>query len=50
MSTDYDELARRAECGELAVKHGTVRRGAEAAAEARRVLREGTGETSTPLS
>lgn len=46
MSTDYDELAARAERGDLTVKPGTVRRGAESAAEARRLLMEATGATS----
>ena len=32
---DYDELARRAEHGDLGVKPGTVRRGPEAAEAAR---------------
>lgn len=40
-ATDYAELARRAEAGELNVKPGsTVLRGSEAAAEARRRLSE----------
>lgn len=46
MSTNYDELAARAERGELKVKPGTVRRGSEAAAEARRSLTNATGATS----
>ena len=46
MSTNYDELAARAERGELAIKPGTVRRGAGAAAEAQRLLMEATGATS----
>lgn len=46
MSTNYDELAERAEYGNLTVKHGTVRRGAEAAAEAQRLLLESSGATS----
>lgn len=47
MSSEYDELAARAERGELAVKPGTVRRGAAAAEEAQRRLMEATGTTST---
>lgn len=47
MSTNYDELAERATQGDLAVKPGTVRRGPEAAAEARRLLMAATGATST---
>lgn len=43
MSTNYDELATRAERGELAIKPRTVRRGADAAAEAQRSLMEATG-------
>jgi hypothetical protein len=46
MSTNYDELAARAERGDLAVKPGTVRRGASAAAEAQRLLMEATGTIS----
>lgn len=46
MSTNYDDLAARAERGDLTVKPGTVRRGAEAAAEAQRSLIEATGATS----
>ena len=46
MSTNYDELAARAERGELSVKPGTVRRGSEAAAEAQRSLMEAAGATS----
>ena len=46
MTTDYDELAARAERGDLKVKPGTVRRGPEAAAEAQRLLMESTGATS----
>jgi len=42
----YDELAARAERGELAVKPGTIRRGADAAADAQRALMEATGATS----
>lgn len=47
MSTNYEELATRAERGELSVKPGTVRRGAAAAAEAQRSLMEAAGATST---
>lgn len=46
MSTKYDDLAARAERGELTVKPGTVRRGADAAAEAQRLLMEATGATT----
>lgn len=46
MSTNYDNLAARAEHGELAVKPGTARRGPDAAAEAQRLLMEATGTTS----
>ena len=46
MSTDYDELAARAERSDLKVKPGTVRRGPEAAAGAQRLLMEATGATS----
>lgn len=46
MNTNYDELAARAERGELAIKPGTVRRGTDAAAEAQRLLMEATGGTS----
>lgn len=45
-STNYDDLAARAERGELTVKPGTVRRGSEAVAEAQRNLIEATGATS----
>lgn len=44
--SDYDELARRAEAGELTVKPGTVRRGPEAAEAARAALLDATGTTS----
>lgn len=47
MSTNYDELATRAERGELAVKPGTVRRGEAASEEAQRLLAAATGTTST---
>lgn len=46
MSTKYDDLAARAERGELTLKPGTVRRGADAAAEAQRLLMEVTGTTT----
>lgn len=46
MSTNYDELTARAECGDLKMKPGTVRRGTEAAAEAQRLLMEATGATT----
>jgi hypothetical protein len=46
MSTNYDDLAARAERGGLAVKPGTVRRGPEAASDAQRLLMEATGTTS----
>lgn len=44
--TQYDELAERAERGELRVKPGTERQGPEAATEAKRLLFEATGTTS----
>ena len=43
--TDYDDLAARAERGELHVKPGTVLRGAAAADEGRRALMDATGAT-----
>lgn len=43
MSTNYDELAARAERGDLTIKPGTVRRGADAAADAQRSLLDATG-------
>lgn len=46
MVTDYEKLAERAERGELKVKPGTVRRGPDAAAEAKRLLMEATGAAS----
>lgn len=46
MSTNYDELAARAERGDLTVKPGTVRRGSEASVEAQRSLMEAAGATS----
>lgn len=46
MSTNYDELAARAERGELMSKPGTARRGPEVAADAQRLLMEATGATS----
>lgn len=47
MNTNYDELAARAERGELSVKPGTACRGSEAASEAQRSLIEATGAMST---
>lgn len=46
MSINYDELAARAERGDLTVKPGTVRQGTDAAAEAQRLLMEATGAKS----
>lgn len=46
MSREYDDLAARAARGELAVKPGTVRRGAAAAEEAQRALMAATETTS----
>lgn len=46
MSKSYDDLAARAEQGELRVKPGTVRKGREAAIEAQRLLLDATGATS----
>lgn len=46
MSAGYDELAARAEHGDLKVKPGTARRGPEVAADAQRLLMEATGATS----
>lgn len=43
MMTNQDELAARAERGELKVKPGTVRRGAAARSAARDSLMEATG-------
>lgn len=43
MSNEYDDLARRAENGELAAKPGTVLRGEDAAAAARRLLADAVG-------
>lgn len=43
MSTDYDDLAARAERGELTAKPGTVLRGDAARADARNALMEATG-------
>ncbi len=43
MSTNYDELSARAERGDLSVKPETVRRGADATAEAQRSLVDATG-------
>ena len=39
---EYDELASRAERGEILSVHGTARRGAAAAAEGQRALRDAT--------
>ncbi len=47
MTDKYEDLAARAEHGELAVKPGTVRHGVAAAAAARSALMEATG-ASTP--
>lgn len=44
MSTNYDELAARAERGELLAKPGTVRRGPELADEAKQMLAEVIGD------
>lgn len=44
-NTDYEALADRAEAGRLAPKPDTLRRGAEARAEAARVLMAATGAT-----
>lgn len=46
VSTNYDELAVRAERGYLTVKPGTVRRGTKAAADAQRLVMEATGATN----
>ncbi len=46
MSNDYDDLAALAERGGLKAKPGTVRRGPQAADEARRLLMDATGATS----
>ena len=40
---DYEELARRAEHGELPVKAGTIRRHSEATAHSRQLLTDATG-------
>ena len=40
MNSDYDDLAERAERGELKPIPGTIRRGPEAVADARRLLME----------
>lgn len=45
MTTSYDELAARAERGELTVKPGTTLRGAKAATEAQRSFRDAAGTT-----
>lgn len=42
--SDYDELADRAQRGELVSKPGTARRGADAAAEGQRALMSATGQ------
>lgn len=42
-TTDYDDLAERAERGELTIKPGTIRRGVAAAAEAQRLLMDASG-------
>lgn len=47
MSTEYDDLARGAERGELSVKPGTARHGTDATGEAQRLLLEATGTTNT---
>lgn len=46
MSTNYDELAARAERGELKSKPGMARRGPEVAADAQRLLMAATGATN----
>lgn len=46
MSNTYDDLAARAERGELAVKPGTIRQGPRASADARNLLLETTGATT----
>lgn len=46
MSTNYDELAARAERGELKVVPGTERHGAEAMQQAREELLAASGATS----
>ena len=43
MNHEYETLADRAEAGELSIIPGTIRRGAEARAEATRLLMEATG-------
>lgn len=43
----YDELAARAERGELSIKAGTLRRGPAARDETHRALMEATGATTT---
>ncbi len=42
--SEYDELADRAERGDLASKPGTARRGADAAAAGQRALMAATGQ------
>lgn len=44
--TNYDELARRAQAGQLPTKPGTVKRGSEATEAARAALLGATGTTS----
>lgn len=46
--TSHDELSARAERGELSVKPGTVRRGADARARVQESLMEATGADSVP--
>lgn len=46
MNSNYDQLAERAQRGDLTIKPGTERHGAEAAGEAQRLLKEATGATS----
>ena len=41
--TNYDDLAERAEAGQLTVKPGTIRRGTASAEAGRRALMEATG-------
>lgn len=46
MTTNYDDLAARAERGELTVKPGTIRGRDYAAADAQQLLMEATGTAS----
>ncbi len=46
MDTTYEDLAARAERGDLIVKPGTIRHGAAAAADAQRLLMDATGATT----